>query len=129
MRITPQWIKGESGKLLKHMQSIDSYRMNHAAFRDYILLLLSDEHMSVLRGEPAMNEMIADDIMQSARNLRLTYVPAVVQRLILLADKDAALQEKIGAWQWQREKDARWHRTCHLWYWLWLLFLVFCSGL
>src|ERR1043165_5497930 len=40
IRITPDWIRAEAGRLRKHMSHIDTYRMNHTALREYVLALL-----------------------------------------------------------------------------------------
>jgi len=45
---TPAWLLHETARLRRHMETIDTYRMNHAALQQYILLLLADEPLDVM---------------------------------------------------------------------------------
>jgi curved DNA-binding protein CbpA len=111
VRITPEWIRNESHRLRTHMAGIDTYRMNHAALRDYILALLSDEHLSVLQS--ASDDMRADilnNILASVARLHFGYAPETAARLKLLAAGNDAMMAGIEAWETRQAYEIRWNR-------------------
>jgi len=108
IRITPDWILAEAGRLNRHMMSVDTYRMNHTALRDYIGALLSPEHLSVLQETPQYRGAILEEIISSTQKLRNNYIGDVAQHLQLLAGDDASLLLRIKKWESARRIEARW---------------------
>ena len=92
------------------MNTVDTYRMNHAALRDYIIALLSPEHLSVLQGVPEIHSEILKEIFASIGGLRYEYTNAVVRQLILLAGNNEAHLQRIAEWQSARRLEAKWNR-------------------
>ena len=91
------------------MDMVDTYRMNHAALRDYIVALLSPEHMSILQAARELHGQILEEIFASSGKLRFEYTGDVVRQLLLLAGDDEALKLRIDQWASRRRKEARWN--------------------
>ena len=109
VRITPEWVLQEAIRLRRHMSTVDTYRMNHAALRDYIASLLSPQHLSVLQGAPEMQSRILDEIFRSTQNLRYRYARDVARQLMLLAADDDTQKRRIQEWEYQRKSEAQWN--------------------
>jgi curved DNA-binding protein CbpA len=109
VRITPEWVLKEAARLRRHMETVDTYRMNHAALRDYIAALLSPEHLSVLQAAPGRHAEILDEILASTRKLRHEYTTDVARQLLLLAGDHKKNRERIAQWESGRRLEARWN--------------------
>jgi len=106
-QLSAAWIKGEAVKLRRHMERIDSYRMNHEALQQYTLLLLSDAHLSVMENSTLLPEMV-NDVLAAITGLRTERLPPVIDRLMILAGNDASLKDAIQALLKERkEKEQR----------------------
>lgn len=95
--ITAQWIHHECRKLQAHMMAVDTYRMDHSALNEYIMLLLSDKHLAVLQQEKdtAVNGHIAHLLLSASRNLRYPYMEQIADRLRLLVADDEIFLRKL----------------------------------
>lgn len=102
-KLSAEWVRGAAAKLRRHMERIDTYRMDHEALQHYLLLLLSDAHLSVVEHSPLLPEVVRDALAASAR-LKLPLLPPVMERLKILAGQDDSLQAVIAA-QWRERKD------------------------
>lgn len=93
----PEWILQECKKLSKHMQAVDTYRMSHSSLKDYILLILSDSHMAVLKqhDNTEANSQIISELLKATKNLELRYMREVAERLAMLANDDESLLLQI----------------------------------
>lgn len=109
-RKTPAWILAEAVRLRKHMDVVDTYRMNHEALKDYVLLLLNDEHLSILRDAPEMHEQLFTEIVASIQRLAPRYTNEIADRMLLLAGDADSLTENVLAWKRQRDREALWGR-------------------
>lgn len=109
-RITPQWIRGESVRLREHMKSIDTYRMNHAALKEYVEALLSDEHLSILQKEPETRCLIFSDVLASIEDINHRFIASMMVRLQRLAADNVTLFRDAEIWARQRERDERWNK-------------------
>jgi hypothetical protein len=94
--ISPQWILQECVKLSAHMRTLDTYRMSHRALHDYIMLILSDQHMAILHDHPENNQQIVQEILNSTKRVVLKYAEPIVKRLSELAGDNAGLQTAIS---------------------------------
>ena len=110
VQITPEWLLGEAQRLRKHMNTVDTYHMNHAALRDYVVALLKDEHLSVLQGNGDTSNAIADEIFNSTRLLHHRYTPDVKTVLMKLAHDNQSLQNRIFQWEAQRRREYNYER-------------------
>ena len=109
VRITPEWVLAEATRLRRHMVTVDTYRMNHAALRDYITALLSPEHLSTLQRAPELHGQILEEIITSSKQLQYEYTGDVVRQLMLLAGNNEALKQRITQWVSERRSQARWN--------------------
>lgn len=111
VHITPEWIKTEALKLRNHMAHIDSYRMNHAALGDYVVALLSDEHLSLLQDSSEdIRCSILDDILVSVAHLHANFSEQAEVRLTMLAGKNEEYRRKVEDWAKTRLLEARWNK-------------------
>lgn len=93
--ISPAWILAEAQKLQKHMVTVDTYRMSHSALYDYIMLLLEDGHMAILRNDIDANQPIVQAILNSTRHLKHQYMQPIADRVALLVPTDNDLLTAI----------------------------------
>lgn len=108
--ITPDWLLGEAEKLRRHMETIDSYRMNHHALKEFVEELLSDEHLSVLRVTPETRAAMLEKIFLSVAKLRLPLLNGLKPRLELLATDDPQALKRIEVFVDERRREADWNR-------------------
>ncbi|MEO6833380.1 MAG: DnaJ domain-containing protein [Chitinophagaceae bacterium] len=103
--LTPDWILMQAVNLRKYMAGIDTYHMDHALLRDYLLFLLRDEHLSVLQSERDFQERLLDEILASAAFLKNDFLPEILERSKMLVGDDILLQEKLALLQQLRESE------------------------
>lgn len=108
--ISPEWILAEAKKLLQHMTEVDTYRMNQAALCEYITMLLSNEHLSIMRRAPQLRGQILQALLLSLKGLHSRYTANVASRLMLLANGERALSEDVEQWKIEKEREALWDR-------------------
>ena len=118
---TPEWLLLEIKKLRVHLEHIDTYRMNHTALQDYLMLLLSDEHLSILQktGTEQLCSDIIREVLICVKKLRVSLVRPVANRLVLLAGQDDGLLQHIERTLQARERSVQIDR----WF-PWFLILV-----
>jgi curved DNA-binding protein CbpA len=106
--ISPEWILQECKKLSRHMQTVDTYRMSHGSLRDYVLLILSDSHMAVLKqcNDTEKNNQIVVELLKATRRLELRYMREIEERLTLLAG-DGSLLRQIYVQLRERQKHEK----------------------
>jgi curved DNA-binding protein CbpA len=105
--ITPDWILREAQKLNKHMAVIDTYRMSHSALHQYILLLLSNEHLAILEKESTkeINKQIVQTLLTATSKLKYIYmadvanvlkaIPGIDGELLKETDEQVRLSKKL----------------------------------
>lgn len=93
--ISPAWILTEALKLQKHMATVDTYRMSHSTLYDYVMLLLEDGHMAMLKKDSNNNPAIVQSILNSTRHLKHQYMQPIADRLALLVPADNSLLTAI----------------------------------
>lgn len=89
--LNAQWLVQQAAKLSKHMQQVDSDRMNHQALAGYIRLLLSDAHLAVLLAEKDGTVRIewVDHILDSIRKLQYPLLMGIIDKLKIVAGEDS----------------------------------------
>ena len=95
-RLTPEWIAGEAGKLRQHMEQIDSYRMSHDALQAYVLLLLNDEHLAVVKENKDATLQLVKDVLAAVDQLKESRLPSVIARLQMLSESSEELDSLIN---------------------------------
>lgn len=115
--ITPQWILQECAKLSKHMSTVDTYRMSHRALQDYIMLILSDAHMSVLQRnkDTDINTQIVHELLAATRRLRAPHMEVITKRLTELANGNNELLAAIDRQLKQKVKHEKRDKYLPLW--------------
>lgn len=110
--ITPDWIYQQCLGLSKHMATVDIYRMSHAALRDYILLILSDDDMAILQRvhNETLNQNIVRELLKSMKPLRYDYIPEIMSRLTTLAAGNDELLAEIKKMTTDQQKQAEWEK-------------------
>jgi DnaJ-domain-containing protein 1 len=111
-RTTPAWLLNETARLRRHMEKIDTYRMNHPALQQYILLLLADEPMNVMhvQNDYKANARVVEDILAATKPLRLDLMEPIKERLMQLAGKEKWLQQMIETAWMERVNAAAWEK-------------------
>lgn len=109
---TGAWILKQTRQLSTHMHHVDSYRMNHSALHDYILLLLSDSHLAVLEQEQNAdtNQQIVEELLSATKRIRFEYFVGLVQRMSLLTANNEVLQQRLALEYFRRRKEAQGQR-------------------
>ncbi len=122
---TPAWLLHEAARLRAHMDKMDTYRMNQPALQQYVLFLLSDEPLDVMRrhGDAKAAGQVTEDILAATRYLRLDLLGPVQTRLLLLAGNEAWLRGMIDTVYAEREKAAAWEKRFPLMVLLFLLMI------
>lgn len=105
--ISGHWILVETQKLSRHMQKVDSYRMNHKALQEYVMLILSESHLAVLALEKndELNKQIIQEILLSVENIHFSFFIAIAERLRLLAINNEQLQAMITSYTRKKQRN------------------------
>lgn len=98
VQVDADWLLKEVKKLSRHMSNVDSYRMNHKALHDYVMLLLDDAHIVILQKEsdPELIKAVIMEIIFSIKSLSYRYYNTVLPRLRLIAGNEAGLHQLIA---------------------------------
>ena len=107
--VTPAWLLSVSQELNTSLATIDTYRMSQGALQAYILLILSDAHLAVLRqhAEIHINHSIVKELLLACRRLEARYIPPIEQRLVMLGHGDNELMQSIKSLVDHRVSEAR----------------------
>ncbi len=110
--ITPAWILAEAQRLGRHMMVVDAYRMDHAALRDYVFLLLSKAHIAVLQqeGDEHINRQVIQQLLAAVRSIKFSYLEQIAVLLQTVAGADADLVADIQYRVDERRRQAAWER-------------------
>jgi molecular chaperone DnaJ len=124
--VTPQWVLEECKKLSKHMAGVDTYRMSHSALEDYILLLLSDAHMSVLQQQNDIetNRQIILEILVATHRIHAKHMKAISGYLVQLANGDTDMLVAINNQVKQREQHEK--RDKYMPWWIVIATILLC---
>ncbi len=124
--VTSQWVYTESIKLASHMATVDTYRMSHRALNEYVMMLLNDANMAVLKNEANEdnNNNIAREILKATKKLEYRHFVDIIARLLVLAGHDNAIHELIAAEGKRKKKEMLWLRLKP--YFIVLLSILLC---
>ena len=106
--VTPDTLLRDANKLSTHLRTIDRAHMNHAALRNLLLFLLSDEHLSILHAsdDGRRKAMLGEALLAGAVLLRPSLFADVAVRLALINPTDEVMQRRIHAAGRERRRDA-----------------------
>lgn len=88
--VTPAWLLKVCTDMNRSLSAMDTHRISHGALKDYILLILSDAHIAVLRqyNDTEINRAIILEIIKAMRWIELKYAEEIEPHLILVASDD-----------------------------------------
>lgn len=106
--VTPAWLTGICIQLNASLATMDAHSVSPGALKAYILLILSDAHIGILKqqADKAANETIVKEIVHATRKLNAKYLPEIMQRLTLIAGEDRHMVDNIRTIEEEREKKA-----------------------
>ncbi len=107
--VTPEWLVKISKELNSSLAVMDTHRMSQGALQAYILLILSEGHISVLqhRNDKESTATVINELLKATQRLEAKYLEEIEQRLITLANSDTAMQQAIDTHIEERMKQAR----------------------
>lgn len=123
-RLSAEWVRGEAARLRKHMEQIDTYRMNHEALQQYALLLLSDAHLAVMEHSILVPDLVKDVLVAIAK-LKMPMLTPVTDRLMVLAGVNEAVKADILALLAEREMKEKKEQQFRMY----MLFFLLVTGI
>ena len=107
-QVTPAWLVKVSTELNAHLATMDPHSISPGALRAYILLILSEPHLSVLREhqDSSANVAIVAQLLAASRKLPVSYLPDIMDRLLVVAKGDEPLANFITEELRDRSKKA-----------------------
>jgi DnaJ-domain-containing protein 1 len=127
--LTPEYLLQEVHKLNAHIAEVDVYRMNKELLHRYLLFLLANEKVAILRrkANPETLAALIKALMQSAAVLPYYFAIEVLQRLKVVAEEGSEPAQEIGNALKRLMREAQWQR---LFPWLALLItLLLCVAM
>ncbi len=105
--ITPDWLLDISKKLNASLSKMDTHRISHGALSEYILLIVSDAHIGVLRQyrEPEKDREIIAELLCATKLLKAIYLPGILSRLVLIASGDTETIATIEVYRKERDRQ------------------------
>ena len=110
--VTPDTLLRDARKLQAHLRTVDRGHMNHAALRNLLLFLLSDDHISILHtvGDDERKAVLGGALLECAAVLRPSLFADVAVRLALINPTDEIMLRRIHAAGRERAREAWWKR-------------------
>lgn len=108
--ITPDWLLDVARKLNQSLAQMDIHRISHKALQAYILLILSDAHIGVLKqyNDEAKDTLIITELLKATARLEYKYLNAICQRLHIVAAGRAEMEHIIDITEKEQlEKERR----------------------
>lgn len=111
--ITPAWLAKVATQLNADLAHMDTHRMSQRALQQYILLILDDAHLGILRqhNDTETNHTIIRELLKATAGLHARHLEPVRDRLLLLADGDSPMCTLINDTMEERDRRARWERS------------------
>ena len=107
--VTPAWLLKICKELNASLATMDTHRMSQKALQEYILLILSDSHLTVLQRDNDLetNSAIVNGLINASEKLHIKYLQEIEQRLVTLANNDKEMLQAIDEHIEDRMRDAR----------------------
>jgi len=107
--VTPVWLLTICKQLGASLATMDTHRMSQKALQAYILLILSDSHLGVLRQAEDIdsNNAIISELILATEKLQVKYLNEIEQRLIVIANGDRNMLQAIDEHMEERMRKAR----------------------
>lgn len=86
--VTPAWLLTVAIDMNKSLAAMDTHRLSHRALQDYILLILTDAHIGVLRHYNDEDKIVAitGEVIKATRWLELKYLGPIMTQLLKTTD-------------------------------------------
>lgn len=125
--ITPVTILKQSLELEKYVSTLDEYRMDKQGLEDYLLALLSNERVDLLKQfkEPDIIYQIVKLVLRTINSLPYKYATSIIIQLQSLAENDEPLKHQISISINKAAKKDLWEKYSTLF--LFLLSLLVCT--
>ena len=106
--VTPSWLLTVAIDMNKSLAAMDTYRISQRALQEYILLILTDAHIGVLRryNDEEKNAAIRSEIMKATQWLGIQYLEIIVLQILKTTD-DIAIQREIYQFLKSKEQQAK----------------------
>ncbi len=103
---TPSWLLTVCKNLNKSVAEMDTHRISHKALTEYILLILADAHIGVLKqhNEAETNTIIIKELISATKWLELKYLDEILSRLLIIAGENVTEQATINSYKQSRER-------------------------
>jgi curved DNA-binding protein CbpA len=106
--VTPAWLLKVCLELNASLATMDTHRMSQGALQAYILLILTDAHLAILKQHrDKTSETIIKELLKATQKLEVQYLDEIEQRLILLAGDDKPMLDAIDEQMEERIRKAR----------------------
>ena len=107
--VTPKWLLNICIQLNAAIAAMDTHRMSQQALKAYILLILADEHLSILQMEAdtQTNHTIITELIKATERLHVRHLDQIEQRLITLANERNDMLTLIDDHIEERIREAR----------------------
>ena len=108
--VTPDWLLDMARKLNQSLAQMDIHRISHKALQAYILLILSDAHIGVLKqyNDEAKDALIITELLRAVARLEYKYLSAICARLHIIAAGRAEMERAVDITEKEQlEKEKR----------------------
>ncbi len=107
--ITPEYLLREVRKLNDHIRSVDVHRMNRQLLHEYLLFLLADEKIAIIRkqGDAAYLGHFIPALLEALQHLPFYFADPVYNRLQLMAAGQPTLLSLVAGTQQRMALQAR----------------------
>lgn len=110
--ITPQSILNDAMKLQALVAKANPFRVNRDALLFQLEQILSEDNLQLLQDEnkPFVNGQIVEALLASCKPLHYMHVEIIVDNLLMLANGNAYLENKITYFLKEHRRSDKWRR-------------------
>lgn len=110
--VTPQSILNDAIKLQKLVAKADPFRLNRDALLFQLEQILSEDNLTLLQDEKqvSINQQIVEALLASCKPLHYTHSEIIADNLLVLADGNIYLENKITAFLINQRRSDKWRR-------------------
>ena len=126
--VTPEWLLKICTELNQSLLKMDSTTISYTALKAYILLILSDDHLSILINSKNkdLTTLLVTELITATKKLPVNYTIEITNRLLQLAQSQPDLLAFIISTQATRQKtEAKENRQPYLIIFITLLLCLF----
>jgi molecular chaperone DnaJ len=108
--ITPRSILSDAIKLQKLVEKADPFRINRDALLFQLEQILSEDNLQLLQNEnqTSINQQIVEALLPASKPLHYRYIEIIVHNLLMLADDNIYLENKITDFLNRQKRSDKW---------------------